>query len=538
VNRYTLEIRSGEEMLRAVSLPEDRETTLGRARENNVVLPQGLVSSRHAVIEPAGNGLALRDLGSTNGTYVNGERIEEPHVLVSGDRIAVGALKLILRVKESNAQASVTFHDGDRDTQQIFAQIDTGKSVILPSSARAETFRALEAASRNLAVLHEMGGLLLGATEEDGLCAHLLELVFDVLPADRAAVIVEGPSGEPEIRAARSRSKGRENLSVSRTILRKSLEEGLSLFTSDAVRDERFRNEQSIIVQGIRAAMCAPIRGQRNILGALYVDTEFRTGAFRKEDLELLTTLGIQGGIAVENLRLREQNLSAERLAAIGGVVTGLSHDIRNILSALRGGAYVMDKLLTGSKESDLAEAWGIVKDGTDTIAVLVENMVSYSKEREPSLRPTDMNERVGRVATRFASKANEFGITLTTDLSPDLPNVDLDPSAIDRVLSNLVANALDAIGTSGGTVTVRTGVGEGHAEISIEDDGPGIPELDRDRIFDLLFSTKGSKGTGFGLAITKKIVTEHGGSVDLESQVGAGTTFLIRLPLTASDAD
>ncbi len=528
--RYRMRIdRTGE----VFPLSPDRPLTIGRARDNDLVLRNHLVSSHHARLELKPEGPVIIDLGSKNGTWINSRRIHRVRRLTDGDRVAVGGVTLSLLGDGSGVETAVRFLDEVTDTQKVLGSIDTRASVLADEGERSESFRALETAHRDLAVLHEMEGILLLAKDEELLLARLLDLVFDVLPADRACVILRSPSGVPETRAARSRKGKERGLAVSRTILMRSLDEGLSLLTADAASDERFRAGDSVIIQGIRAAMCAPIRGKREILGALYADTRIRRGAFTGEDLKLLTTLGVQGGIAIENLRLTMRALKAERLAAIGGVVAGLSHDIRNILGALRGGAYVMEQIVSESSDPDLREAWEIVRHGTDTISALVEDMVSYSKDRRPAKEPVDLNGLAARVTERFLPRAHEQGVVLRFDARPELGDVPLESPSIDRVLSNLIANALDAVGTGGGVVRVETGLDEEGAQavITVSDTGCGIPAENLDRIFDLLFSTKGSKGTGFGLAVTKKIVEEHGGRVEVESEVGRGTTFRILLP-------
>ena len=499
-----------------VSLEEGARVVIGRAEDCTVILTDKRVSTRHAVVEVGEDGPVIRDLGSANGTWVNGQQLQKTRQLGEGDMIAVGSK--VLRVTSVPPETKVAFHEEEIDEGQIYVTFDA-------------LDRSLDEANKTIAVLQGMSELLLDIEDEDDLCARLLGLVFDELSADRACVILLDAEGNLVNRTARARTKEQEGMAVSSTIVRKVVEEGISLITSDAATDERFRRGQSIIVQGIRAAMCAPIRGRREVVGALYADTQVETGVFKREDLELITSLGIQGGIAIDNLRLARENLEAERLAAIGGVVAGLSHDIRNVVGALKSGSYVLDKNLSGSRKKDIREAWEIFKQGTDTIAELVEDMVSYSKKRQPDLVPLDLNNLVERVATRFGPRAAEQGVSLTASLSPEVGEVPMDESSIDRVLSNLISNALDAIGEKGGSIVLTTNIRGEEAELVVADDGCGIPPENLRRMFDLLFSTKGSKGTGFGLAVAGKIAEEHGGRVEVEYEPGEGATF--RLILT-----
>ena len=534
MKRYRIEFEEGGER-RVFWLDEGETLSIGRAPDNGVIIPRSLVSAHHAVAEAGPDGLTVRDLFSRNGTWVDRERIIDARRLGAGGEFVIGSVRILVDVEPGRdlGETTVTILEEEPEAPQVVASLDTRASVPEDETGRAETFSALKEASRNLAVLHEMGSLLLEAPDEATLADKLLGLVFDVLPADRACVILKNANGTFRTLAARSREGRKADLAVSRTVLTRAINEGISLLSSDAVHDARFEEGASIILQGIRAVMCAPLHGRKEVLGAIYVDTKLQRGVFGSHDLELLSTLGIQSGFAMENLALLRENLRAERLAAIGGVMAGLSHDIRNILTVLRNGAYVMNEVVSASTDEDLVEAWDIVRRGMDTITELVEDMVSYSKERKPAKHPTDLNLVMQIVLDRFMSRAEEVGVTLERCLAPGLEDVPMEPSAIDRVVSNLLTNALDATAAVRGRVIVSTAdvPGEASVEFRVEDDGVGIAPENLDRIFDLLFSTKGSKGTGFGLAVTKKIVTEHGGSVTVISAPGEGASFRVRLP-------
>ncbi len=530
MRRYRLEFdQDGDHQV--VRLTEGEMIRLGRAPVCDVVLSHGLVSGTHAEAKVDGIGLILTDLNSRNGTWVNRERIEDPRRIDHGDVIALGPVQVRVTLEGHADETTVTFREPDEDRAQVLTSIDTGQSMLQDTAQRAATFQALAQASRSLAVIHEVGNILLTATTEGDLCVRILDLLFDVLPADRACLVSLTDGGELAVRAARSRGPSGE-FSVSRTIIEETIGKGLSLLTSDAGSDARFRDGQSVILQGIQAAMCVPLRGKSRILGALYVDTQLERGVFKREDLELLSTLGTLGGVALENLQLTKENLQAERLAAIGGVMAGLSHDIRNIMVALRSGAFMLDRIIAETGSDDLGEAWDLVRDGTDTIGRLVEDMVSYSKEREPMREPTDLCSLVTQVCDRYRGSAEERGAEILTEFDPDLGDVPIEETAIDRVLSNLIGNALDAVGWENGRILVKTLTPDSdHAVILVRDNGPGIDPEHKEQVFDLLFSTKGSKGTGFGLAISRKIVHEHGGTIEVDSEPGAGAEFRVTLP-------
>jgi len=252
-NRYSLVLGQDAER-RHRPLADEEVLTIGRSPDSGLVLSHGLVSARHAEIEMRPDGPLLRDVGSRNGTWVNGERLVEPRRLVPGDRIVIGDRTLRLAVEET-ARAAVTLLRDREDSQQVHASIDTTASVSLGAGLRRDAFRALAKANRNLALLHELGSAVLDAKDERDLAARILDLVFDILRADRACVILRGPGGALDTSLARTRGREEGDFPVSATILGRTLDQGLGLLTSDAGNDERLRKGKSVILQGIRAAM-------------------------------------------------------------------------------------------------------------------------------------------------------------------------------------------------------------------------------------------------------------------------------------------
>jgi signal transduction histidine kinase len=229
--------------------------------------------------------------------------------------------------------------------------------------------------------------------------------------------------------------------------------------------------------------------------------------------------------------------LEAERLAAIGQTVATLAHAIKNIIGGLKGGLYVVEKGMELGKEEYLSQGWEMLKGNVEKIKNLALDLLNYAKEREPELRLCDPNEPIREVYQLMLSRAHECGIRLTLDLAPDLAATLLDPEALHCSLLNLATNALDACIDIGclcdeKEVCLRTCKTRGWAvEYQVADNGCGIDDDAKSRVFRNFFSTKGTKGTGLGLMITQKIVRAHGGEIELRSEKGKGTTFIIRLP-------
>jgi signal transduction histidine kinase len=229
--------------------------------------------------------------------------------------------------------------------------------------------------------------------------------------------------------------------------------------------------------------------------------------------------------------------LEAERLAAVGQTVAGLAHAIKNITSGLTGGMYVLEKGVELDNKGYLNQGWQMIKGNVEKVKGLAMDLLNYAKEREPEYQIGDPNLPAKEVCGLMAPRADEVGVSLETDFARDLPPAWFDPEGIHRVLLNLVTNAIDACMDVScisrvRQVTVRTSKPQGWAvQYEVSDTGCGMDEETQKRVFQTFFSTKGSKGTGLGLMIAKKIVDEHGGVIALSSKSGEGTTLTVRLP-------
>jgi signal transduction histidine kinase len=233
--------------------------------------------------------------------------------------------------------------------------------------------------------------------------------------------------------------------------------------------------------------------------------------------------------------------VEAERLAAIGQTVAGLSHAIKNITGGLKGGAFVLEKGIELSEQKYLLQGWEMIKGNVDKITNLSLDLLNYAKDTRPDFQESDPLEPVREVVALMRPRAREQGIDLDTHFDKDILPCYFDPDLIHHSLLNLVTNALDACvddsGKIGKRVTVRALKKHGWGvEYQVKDTGCGMNAEVKNKIFQSFFSTKGTEGTGIGLMITKKIIDEHKGEITAKSKAGVGSTFVIRLPRGLQD--
>ncbi len=314
-------------------------------------------------------------------------------------------------------------------------------------------------------------------------------------------------------------------------------------------RDERFQAVQSIVRHGISEIICVPMKGRHETLGVLYLDARTMSrdalGApvpggrpahkFTGEHLFLASALAHQAALAVEETRYYQAMVQAERLAAVGQTIAAMSHHIKNILQGLRSGSEILKMGLRDMDATLLQQGWKNIEKNQGKMYDLVMDMLSYSKEREPSIESTNLNSVARDVIELLAPRAKELGIELVAQLDDTLPNFPADPEGIHRALLNIVGNALDAVEDAASPRVVVAAAQEKEGEwlrIEVRDNGGGIPPEKLHDIFRPFVSTKGARGTGLGLAVSRKILREHGGDILVQSQPGQGSLFILRLPL------
>ncbi|NVL89981.1 MAG: response regulator [Desulfobacterales bacterium] len=235
--------------------------------------------------------------------------------------------------------------------------------------------------------------------------------------------------------------------------------------------------------------------------------------------------------------RLERELIKSERLAATGQTVAGLADCIKSFLFGLEGGVYVVDKGLKKDDMHKLSTGWNVVQGNIGRISNLVLDLISYSKEDKPKRERCSPNVIADEVCELMESKAKESGIEIVRDVDSNIGEVYLDPKGIHRCLLNLVSNAIDACISDeedGKDYVVRVTTrleSDGVLTFQVSDNGCGMDEEVRKKMFTSFFSTKGSKGTGLGLLVTQKIAQEHGGTITVDLKPGKGSIFTIWLP-------
>lgn len=240
--------------------------------------------------------------------------------------------------------------------------------------------------------------------------------------------------------------------------------------------------------------------------------------------------------------KLEKELVQSERLAAIGQTISGLAHHIKNILLGLKGGSYVMDIGLKNENTVKLKDGWQTIKNNIDRTSNLVQDLLTYSKERKPKFINCHPNKIVEDVDNLIKDHAKKQNIAIIKQLDPNIDEVAMDPEIIHRSVLNLVSNSIDACLEVENTSRVLTihlitrAKNNNRLCFEIKDNGIGMNKKEIENVFAPFYSTKGGKGTGLGLMVTAKLIEEHKGTIHIESEQGKGTSFIITLPYQAAD--
>jgi signal transduction histidine kinase len=332
----------------------------------------------------------------------------------------------------------------------------------------------------------------------------------------------------------------------------------------------------------MKSSVLLAVRGdEEQLLGIVCVADDRVRDAFTPEEIALLETVAAQIGVAISNSRVYSRMKERDRLAALGAMAAGLAHEVKNPLGAIKGAAQLLEELVgplqpmppsrAGASlppPDSIPEFLGVIIEEVNRLDRVVGSFLDYARPHAGNPVPLDVNAAVRRTVQILTSSQPDENVRVELELTEPLPRSRIDPEQFRQVLINLIQNAIQAM-DGHGTVTVATAhrrnvrawgpasIGERASrpdgastqraarslpedppeivEVSVRDTGPGITQTVLRNLFIPFFTTK-VKGTGLGLAISQSIVQNVGGTIDVQTQSGAGTTFTIVLP-AASDA-
>jgi len=393
---------------------------------------------------------------------------------------------------------------------------------------------------RTVDALYHIHRLISAMTSLDELLLRILEESRSVAGAEASSLLLFDPAkDELYFHVALGDSGNQERL---KQAVRLKLGEGIagaaaatrqSILVNDAHNDpRRFRAADELAAFHTRNLIAVPLLDRDQLVGVVEVLNKADGGDFTAMDMRVLEMFSALAAAAVTNARLIAELLDAERLAAIGEAVTALSHHTKNIVTGLASSAELIDMGLESGNAALLKKTWPVFKRSTKRITHFVQDMLSFSKHREPMREGCSLEDILNDAKQTYSEMIAQHKAELETEIGPLGGAIYADGDGLFRCLLNLIGNAADAVPQEGGRVRVCARLLEGdRIEVTVADNGPGVPDENKAKIFNTFFSTKGSRGTGLGLAVTQKIVHEHGGTIAVEDAPGGGALFRMVIP-------
>jgi len=510
-----------------------RPYAIGRARHNDISLNEPSISKLHAQIVYEEGHFFIEDAGSLHGIYVNASKVQRAE-LTPGAQIQIGnvTLKFSLLGSESS----------------------TGGMAKLPWVEQQQLLLSLVQTLNSTLVLSQV-------------LEQVLDAIMHITGAERGFLLLaDGSSGAARypsvaglrLRVARGRQDGaaKTGHGISGAIVRRALDKG-EVVSTVRPRGQSTESEPVVITaQGPRPSqtvVCLPLRSPRagadgtgafpRGLGVVYVDNAASAEPFSDDGLRAAEALARHAALAIENAQLfeREQHtieelqkaqkqiLQSEKLATIGQMAAGIAHELNTPLTYIMGNLELLElQDLTPAQREMLAS----IARGAERIRSLAQRLLAFSRPGREEMVPLLVNDVVERSLELCQYQMASGRVIVVRELASDLPRVMGVSNQLEMALINLVVNAVHAMGEKGGTLTVGTRTRAAEVEISVTDQGPGIPERIRSTVFEPFVTTKPEgKGTGLGLSTVLMVVERHNGHVDFISAEGRGTTFRLTLP-------
>jgi signal transduction histidine kinase/pSer/pThr/pTyr-binding forkhead associated (FHA) protein len=549
-------------------------TTLGRAKENDIVILDASLSRMHARVDVNGDRIVLSDLQSSNGTFVNGDRISHC-TLKHGDTVMCGDVALQFR------EDLHILHEISSGVRKGFADLlvaEKPRDKVSTSALKIKQKDVQQRSKDKLQILLEVSELLSNPEEIDALLHKIVEFLFVIMDVDRAAILmVNEETRLLEPRITHSAVEVHEGETIySRSIVNYVLQKNVSVISSDAREDPRFGDTASIMRQSIRSSICVPLKTREKVIGVLYVDNVSIPMRFIAEDLEFLSVFGNQAAVAIENSKLykkieedarsreqelmslvedRTRNLQVEKEKAEKAMsvaeeankfksqfLANMSHELRTPLNAIIGYSEMLQEEAEELGVSELNGDLQKIQAAGKHLLALINDILDLSKieagKMELFLENFGLSGLLDEVVTTVRPLMKKNNNALLFEPKENLGSMHADVTRVRQVLFNLLSNASKF--TKDGKVSLAVDKsnenGSEWITFRVSDTGIGMTSEQVGRLFQAFSQADASTsrkygGTGLGLVISLRFCQMMGGTITVESEPNSGTVFTVKIP-------
>ncbi|MEK6622211.1 MAG: ATP-binding protein, partial [Planctomycetota bacterium] len=288
--------------------------------------------------------------------------------------------------------------------------------------------------------------------------------------------------------------------------------------------------------------VCVPLIAREEAIGVICVDNHYSKKPITEDQVQMLVTVASRAALAIENAEAyksleekikqledaQERLIRSERLAVIGNMAAYIAHEIRNPLVTIGGFARTISRI--ARQDNHVRQSTEIIIEEVNRLEKILANITDFGKPLKPVKGVFQVNDLLENTCSLMGPYFKNSNIQLIKKFNESAPPVTMDSTQMKQVFVNLMKNAVESM-LDGGTLILETTSDDKHVKINVTDTGKGIPAETIQRVFEPFFTTK-ADGTGIGLAVSKKIVDEHGGSILVKSSGHSGTTFSVYLPI------
>ena len=431
----------------------------------------------------------------------------------------------------------------------------------LMSKGMRDVDQQLERRVRELNILYGVGKSVTSLLDLEKVLNRIVEAAVFVTGAEEGSLLlVDRDTGELYLRAARNLGEKFARgfrLKVEHSIAGQVVKTGKPILQST-------QDEETLKVKTgylVKSLVNVPLKAKNEVIGVLTVNNKISSKPFTDKDVHLLSALADYATIAIVNAQLyeetkhwseelerkveertqelraaQEQLLQSEKLASIGQLAAGVAHEINNPMGVILG--FAQGILKTVPEDDSLRKPLSIIERESLRCKRIIQNLLDFARHSEPTPHLTIINELIDTCCELVEHQISLQNVKLVKNYDPALPPIMADTNQLQQVFINIMLNAYQAM-RDGGTLHITTRTVGSELQVTFADMGTGIPPENIQNIFDPFFTTKEvGEGTGLGLSVSYGIVRAHGGTIGVESQVGKGTTFVIKLPLNKSEGD
>jgi two-component system NtrC family sensor kinase len=432
------------------------------------------------------------------------------------------------------------------DPQELLARIDAVMRV-----RRSE--KALVRRNQELAALIEIGRVVTSSLDMDEVLEATIKGIREILQVEAGSlVLVDEETDRLVFRTTFTPEQGwgtGRTIEPGKGIVGHVIQTGETKLANDVDLDPHFSaevDEEAGLTA--RAILCVPLTIRDRVIGAIAVINKLN-GAFTNQDRDLLQAMAASVAVAVENANLyseladfaeelersQAQLVQAEKMAAIGRLAASIAHEINNPLQAIHNTLHL--SLHKGLEVDKRSHYTGLAQAEVQRLIEIVQRMLDFYRPSKGGTEPTDINSILENVLTLAQKRLEHGNVRVNTHLAQKLPPVPMVADQITQVFLNVIINAIEAM-PSGGDLDLETSLSQDGewALVRFHDTGAGMSAEEIANLFEPFYTTK-TDGTGLGLAISYGIIERHGGMIDVSSQPGQGTTFVVKLPMRQGES-